>query len=177
MCRRKFYEATSGIDSACGDTNPVLLGGIGEMNFGKQSRQGNRVYDSNAVAICLLSQPVGKSGGNSYLYAVGAAMRGRYNNDNTTSQQIETRADEISNTLTTVQKDSLIVEAKQILPAVLKYQRTEYAKKIRRDYESGKVKERRCNMREYTLRSDGLSNTITTVTKDNYVVESKQLKI
>ena len=104
-------------------------------------------------------------------------MRGRYNNDNTTSQQIETRADEISNALTTVQKDSLIIEAKQILPAVLKYQRTEYAKKIRRDYESGKVKERRCNMREYTLRSDGLSNTITTVTKDNYVVESKQLKI
>ena len=89
MCRRKFYEATSGIDSACGDTKPVLL----------------------------------------------------------------------------------------VLPAVLKYQRTEYAKKIRRDYESGKVKERRCNMREYTLRSNGLSNTITTVTKDNYVVESKQLKI
>lgn len=154
MCRRKFYKATSGIDSACGDTKPVLLGGIGEINFGKQFRQGNRVYDSNAVA-----------------------MRGRYNNDNTTSQQIETRADEISNALTTVQKDSLIIEAKHILPAVLKYQRTEYAKKIRRDYESGKVKERRCNMREYTLRSDGLSNTITTVTKDNYVVESKQLKI
>lgn len=75
----------------------MLLGGIGEINFGKQFRQGN-------------------SGGNSYLYAVGAAMRGRYNNDNTTSQQIETRADEISNALTTVQKDSLIIAAKQILP-------------------------------------------------------------
>lgn len=104
-------------------------------------------------------------------------MRGRYNNDNTTSQQIETRADEISNALTTVQKDSLIVEGKHILPACLKYQRTEYAKKIRKDYERGKVKERRCNMREYTLRNDGLSNTITTVTKDNYVVESKIIKI
>lgn len=56
-----------------------------------------------------------------------------------------------------------------ILPAVLKYQRTEYAKKIRKDYESGKIKERRCNMREYTLRTDGLCNTITTVTKDNYI--------
>jgi hypothetical protein len=26
-------------------------------------------------------------------------------------------------------------------------------------------------MREYTIREDGLSNTITTVVKDNYVVE------
>lgn len=151
----------------------MLLGGIGEINFGKQFRQGNRVYDSNAVGMCLLSQPVGNNGGNSYLYAVGAAMRGRYNDDNTTSQKIETRADEISNALTTIQKDSLIIEGKKILPAALKYQRTEYAKKIRKDYENGKVKERRCNMREYTLRDDGFANTLTTVTKDNYVIESR----
>jgi len=57
-----------------------------------------------------------------------------------------------------------------ILPAALKYQRTEYAKKIRKDYEAGRIKERRCNMREYTLRTDGLCNTITTVTKDNYII-------
>lgn len=56
------------------------------------------------------------------------------------------------------------------LPACLKYQRTEYAKKIRKDYEAGNIKERRCNMREYTLRTDGLCNTITTVQKDNYIV-------
>lgn len=56
------------------------------------------------------------------------------------------------------------------MPAVLKYQRTEYGKKIRKDYESGKVKQRRCNMREYVLRKDGLANTITTVQKDNYLV-------
>ena len=55
------------------------------------------------------------------------------------------------------------------LPAVLKYQRTEYAKQIRKDYEAGRIKERRCNLREYTFRTDGCSNTITTVQKDNYV--------
>lgn len=43
----------------------------------------------------------------------------------------------------------------------------EYAKTMKRE----KIKERRCNMREYTIRDDGLSNTITTVTKDNYVIE------
>lgn len=47
---------------------PNLIGGIGEINFGKQFRQGNRVYDENSVGMCLMSQPVGNSGGNSYLY-------------------------------------------------------------------------------------------------------------
>lgn len=52
----------------------------------------------------------------------------------------------------------------------MKYQRTDYAKKIRKDYEAGRIKERRCNMREYTVRTDGICNTITTVPKDNYIV-------
>ena len=34
---------------------PVLLGGIGEINFGKQYRQGNRVYDSDEIGMTLLS--------------------------------------------------------------------------------------------------------------------------
>lgn len=106
-----------------------MLGGIGEINFGKQYRQGNRVYDANAIAMCLTAQPLGNAGGYSYLYAI----------------------------------------ENNILPAALKYQRTEYAKKIRKDYEADKIQERRCNMREYTLRTDGLCNTITTVTKDNYI--------
>ena len=89
-----------------------MLGGIGEINFGKQYRQGNRVYDANAIAMCLTAQPLGNAGGYSYLYAVGAAMRGRYNSDGKTEQQIEVRDDELSNAITTVQKDSLIVENK-----------------------------------------------------------------
>lgn len=62
---------------ACGDkrviepdVNPQLVGGIGEKNFGKQYRQGNRVYDSDAVAMALNAQPVGNAGGYSYLYTV-----------------------------------------------------------------------------------------------------------
>lgn len=48
----------------------------------------------------------------------------------------------------------------------LRYQRTEYAKKIRKLYESHQVSERRCNMREWTARDDGICNTISTVLKD-----------
>ena len=50
---------------------PILLGGIGEINYGKQYRQGNRVYDSAHVAMAILAQSVGNAGGYSYLYVVG----------------------------------------------------------------------------------------------------------
>ena len=49
---------------------PKLVGGFGETNFGSQFRQGNRVYDSNAIAMCLTASPLGNTGGNSYLYTV-----------------------------------------------------------------------------------------------------------
>ena len=66
----KFYQTTSGVTSTCGEHKPVLIGGFGEINFGKQYRQGNRVYDSDAIAMCLNAQPVGNTGGYSYLYVV-----------------------------------------------------------------------------------------------------------
>ena len=49
---------------------PILVGGVGEKNFGKQYRQGNRIYDSNAIAMCLVAAPIGNAGGMSYLYLV-----------------------------------------------------------------------------------------------------------
>jgi predicted acyl esterase len=58
----------------------------------------------------------------------------------------------------------------------LKYQRTEYGKQVRKAYESGEIKERRCNMREHTIRNDEVCNTITTVQKDNYIVVSAALR-
>ena len=54
---------------------------------------------------------------------------------------------------------------------ILKYQRNEYGKQVRKAYETNCLKERRCNMREYSIRTDVLSNTITTVRKDNYILE------
>lgn len=52
------------------NANPTLLGGLGEKNYGKQYRQGNRVYGTDTVSMCITSQPLGNTGGNSYLYAV-----------------------------------------------------------------------------------------------------------
>ena len=47
---------------------PVLVGGMGEKWGDKQYRQGNRVYDSESVAMAVTSQPLGNMGGNSYMY-------------------------------------------------------------------------------------------------------------
>ena len=116
-----------------------------------------------------------KSVGTMVLEPVICASRGR-NPDNpsnrekgcNTEQTLELKKDGCSNTLTTVQKDNLVIE-----PQILKYERTEYAKSIRKEYENGELSERRCNMRSYTTRKDGISNTLTTVQKDNMVLEPK----
>jgi len=47
----------------------------------------------------------------------------------------------------------------------LKYERTEYGKIIKKQYEQKKIKEKRNNMRHLTTRNDGISNTVTTVQK------------
>ena len=56
------------------DLKPILVGGIGEINYGKQYRQGNRIYDADSIAMACLASPVGNAGGFSYLYSVGGRM-------------------------------------------------------------------------------------------------------
>ena len=53
---------------------------------------------------------------------------------------------------------------------VLRPVRTEYGKSIRKKYESREVKISRHAMTQLEPRLDGISNTLTTVLKDNYVM-------
>lgn len=77
-----------------------------------------------------------------------------------------------SNTISTVCKDNYLV-----LPAVFKAQRTEYGRAIRKQYDNHEVSLKRQELREWMPRKDGISNSITTVTKDNVVMtESKTCK-
>ncbi len=61
--------------------------------------------------------------------------------------------------------------------AILTPKRTEYGKAIRKAYESGEIKESRHNMTELEPRTDGISNTITTVQKDNLLIEQHGLVV
>ena len=49
--------------------------------------------------------------------------------------------------------------------------RTEYGKKVRKEYESGELKESRHNMQQLEPRTDGVCNTITSVQKDCLIIE------
>lgn len=46
------------------DMKPRLVGGFGEINFGKQYRQGNRIYDADAIAYMLSEERKVKKMGN-----------------------------------------------------------------------------------------------------------------
>lgn len=83
-----------------------------------------------------------------------------------TEQRLEPNFSGCTNTLTSAQKDNYVAE-----PQVLRAERTEYGKAIRKQYEAGEVYEKIGNMRELSPRTDGVSNTITTLLKDNYVYE------
>lgn len=62
-------------------------------------------------------------------------------------------------------------------PNVLTPKRTEYGKQMRKAYESGEHKESRHNMTQMEPREDGISNTITTVQKDNILLEPSIIQV
>jgi site-specific DNA-cytosine methylase len=150
---------------------------------------------------------------------VSVAMRGR--NPNSPSergkskgkykQRIEMNKGGVANTITSVQKDSMVAEPQIIEvgrlkegkhqqdsvqhedgicrcictghhastphllktmvsePQVLTPKRTEYGKAIRKQYESHEIEMSRHDMTTMEPRTDGVSNTLTSVQKDNYL--------
>ena len=132
--------------------------------------------------ICDVDTPTASTVTSRYYKGIGAhkdnmcivAMRGR-NPDNSsdrtvgspTEQRLEVNMQGTSNCLTSVQKDKLVMESQVLTP-----KRTEYGKQIRKAYESGQIQESRHNMTELEPRKDGVSNTLTTVQKDNLVLEN-----
>ena len=100
------------------------------------------------------------------------AMRGRNPlnpSDRTTGvnleQTLEVNSQGITNTITTVQKDNLIIE-----PLLIKFSRTENAKKQRKETGTNNFQDKQIEFVKLDI-----SNTITTVQKDNLIVEP-QLK-
>ena len=137
--------------------------------------------------ICDVDTPTASTVTSRYYKGIGAhkdnmcivAMRGR-NPDNPsdrtvgslTEQRLEVNMQGTSNCLTSVQKDNLVMESQVLTP-----KRTEYGKQIRKAYESGQIQESRHNMTELEPRQDNVSNTLTTVQKDNLLLEKPQYRI
>lgn len=101
----------------------IFVGGIGEKDragdgkkLSRNYAQGARVYAEEGIATALSAQPVGSYGGATSLYLtntlqepVSCASRGRPSTDGINQQQIELNNTN-ANSITTVQKDSMVCE-------------------------------------------------------------------
>lgn len=89
--------------------------------------------------------------------------------------KFETKMDGTSNALTRATRLNLVAEPSNE-PNVPTPKRTEYGKKVRKDWESHKLIQQRKYMQQLEPRTDGISNTITSVQKDNMLLEPLRIK-
>lgn len=137
------------------------------------------VWDKNYISPSLTTMQGGGMREPMIVDKQIVAMRGR-NPDNPsdrtvggpTEQRLEPNTQDMSNCLTSVQKDNLVMESQVLTP-----KRTEYGKQIRKAYESKQIQESRHNMTELEPRQDNISNTMTTVQKDNLLLENNIQKV
>ena len=179
------HEASSVVDA--NDIAPTVKENHGTVTaivepsiikVGQVSNEGSQsgmVYDTNGLSPTICAGCHGYAIGNILVndepFIVASRGRNPENpSDRTTGshteQRLEANTSGTTNTITTVAKDNYVME-----PQVLRAERTDYGKKIRKQYEAGEVYEKIGNMRKMMPRTDGISNTITTIQKDNYVME------
>lgn len=70
----------------------------------------------------------------------------------------------------------LVIDRELTEPQVLRLVRNEHGKKIRKQYESGELVEPWGLMKQYQPRTDGVSNTVSTVLKDNILLVKEATK-
>ena len=72
--------------------------------------------------------------------------------------------------------EPIVVAQRGREPSVLTRTRSEEGKRLRKDYENHKIFKKRKYMQQYEARVDGVTNTITTVQKDNLLLEPLRIK-
>lgn len=160
-----------------GQEPKILVNQLGFMDNGTGKHQSNTVYSENGLSPNITTIEGGGTQQIKICESQIVAMRGR-NPDNPsdrsvgspTEQRLEANTQGTSNCLASVQKDNLVMESQVLTP-----KRTEYGKQIKKAYESGQIQESRHNMTELEPRHDGVSNTLTTVQKDNLLLEKPLL--
>ena len=98
---------------------------------------------------------------------VACRCRGRKDKTGNGYAKYECRNDGKANTLDTNSVNGSMVAQ----PVCMRYERSDTAKKLRKNYESGKIKHGYHEYSELHPRTDGKSNTLSTVLKDNPICE------
>ena len=175
---------------------------------GVQPSLQDRIYDVEGCSTAITTSFLP-----SIAEPVSVAMRGRNPNNPSErgksngqyQQRLEMNKSGVANTITSVQKDSMVAEPQIIKrgnyspsghnantivdgegisptvmenhgtvtaviePQVLTPKRTEFGKAMRKQYESHEIEMSRHDMTTMEPRTDGVSNTLTSVQKDNYL--------
>ena len=119
--------------------------------------RGNPSLSVKETAFTVCSTPMSDRGQMVMEPKIAASRgRGEFN-----QQQLEINDSGMSNTITSVNKDNLLIE-----PNVLRQERTEQCKQLRKMNGDKGMKFNQGN-KEYSPRTDGVSNTLSTSTKDN----------
>lgn len=190
------FESTNRIYDVggCSPTLSTMQGGNQEPKIleeqipCKLDKMPNGHLDSlDNAEICDINTPTASTVTSRYYKGIGShkdnmcivAMRGRNfdnpsdrTNGSPTEHEVRSDTQGTSNCLTSAQKDNLVMESQVLTP-----KRTEYGKQIRKAYESGQVQESRHNMTKLEPRQDNISNTLTTVQKDNLLLENNIQKV
>ena len=143
-----------GITGVMEEVEPKIVGYSRDSEIGKVKSRHLKDL-ANTVTTCT------GSGNNCDQYVAEpkiAASRGRGKG---WQQQLEINDSGTSNTITSVNKDNLLIE-----PNVLRTERTEQCKQLRKMNGDKGMKFNQGN-KEYSPRTDGVSNTLSTSTKDN----------
>lgn len=127
---------------------------IGFIDHGTGKHQSNTVYDPHAQSPTVTTV----EGGGTQQIKIIVAMRGRDIDDQYDTNRI------------------IVAMRNSGRHDILSPKRTEYGKQIRKQYEKHEVHEKRKNMQQLEPRRDGLTNTITTVQKDNLLMEEQKQK-
>ena len=164
--RGRSGEQIFPIERADGENHIQQIG-----NFVESERRSNpstgRIYAPEGIAPCLNAKGGGRQepyialptfcdlsyGAGLQLHDKAFCLQARYN------KGVCNRRKEVSGVCVPIEP-----------PGVLRTVRTEYGKQIRKDYESGKIRASRHDFTEKTIREDGLTNTLSTVQKDNLLV-------
>ena len=136
---------------------------IGEIN----SSQDGKVHDASGIAQCHSA-----GHGNTPKVAIPVLTP-----DRVEKRQNGRRFKENGEPMFTLTAQDRHGVAIEIRPkGFLRTVRSDYGKKIRSDYESGKLKISRHKFLEYEIKTDGCSNTIDSVQKDNLLALSLEVK-
>ena len=138
-----------GITGVMEEIEPKMMQLVGD--------RGNPSVSVKETAFTVCSTPMSDRG-QMVMEPKIAASRGRGKG---WQQQLEINDSGTSNTITSASKDNLLIE-----PNVLRAERTEQCKQLRKMNGDKGMKFNQGN-KEYSPRTDGVSNTLSTSTKDN----------